>query len=293
MNTEQATSKTTSREDIPLNKKISVAPFDHCSFAKLKEPVSSEMHSIPAASITVLYNEPFSNHKGFFAKFRGKIIDHRRLLEELKKSASGMPLLVREKSDVQVVHKKRRPIHLIRLPSCKVPTPESALNSADKVLNKRGLVFDFKQNLAKIERKSIMETLSKTPCTSNTSGKPKHTNKKYLFDLYNKLLIIEKEKVDAPCELSSPPRLIRRRYSSVRRDLGGGSEFGHSPPRIRVTTRARDSIRIVRMDKPPRHQSNLRDPRKLVMDLNKLIHRQYEGVDETLNDLNVCEIIKT
>lgn len=289
MNAEQSTSKSAGKEDVSFKRKTSVTPFDHRSFAKLQEPANSEIPSVPAANITVLFSESFSNYKGFSAKFRGKIVDHRRLLEELKESGSGTPLLVREKSEVQVVHKKRRPIHLIRLPSCKVPTPESALNSADKVLNKRGLVFDFKQNLAKIERKSILEVQSKTPSTSSTSGRCDRAGRKYFLDLYNKLLVQDKEQSAA---LSSPPQVVRRRHSSVRRGLGDCSEAGGSPPRLRVTTRARDRIRIVRMNKPLRCQSNLRNPRKLVMDLNKLLHRQYEGVDGTLNDLDVCEIIK-
>jgi len=282
MNLESVVVRSNGKNSFPNKKKRFITPFNFNSFVKPQEPVNLEIHtpSIPSGSVssTALYNESFSRYKGFSSMLRGKIFDHRRLIERLREMSSNPLSSLREKSHIQVFNKKVRSKHLIRPSNCRVTTPYSIL---ERNANKKKLVFNFNKKLAKIEKRNSSKSQTKTPHILNSSIKPQQTSNRHLLNLYNKLFVIDKIEEKA----LRLPKTIHRRYSSTKRYYEG-------PPKL--VTRACDNIKIERIPKPLRRQSALQNPRelnicKLAMHMHKLIHRQYKGSDNALNDFKMSK----
>lgn len=272
MNTD-LTASGNSEGSVCQKKKLIITPFDHNSFIKLQEPIGSQTPSLTSTSNnTVLYNESYSSYKGFPSKFRGKIIDHRKYLEELQEMTGIKTPLIETKNKPQVSPKKRRPTYITRLPSHK-----EALHSVD---NKRELIFNFNQDLSTTTKSIQLSPQSKTPYILNSPIKAAKTGRKFLFDLYNKLLVVEKEKIDAVHTLG----VTHKRFASVRRDIG----FNY-----KNTKNNKANIRIIRINKSFRYQSNERNSSKHVNHLNKLLHRQYEDIDEILDNFKVKKAVKS
>jgi len=202
--------------DTPLNniflkrKKIVITPFDRNSLLKLQDQeITTPIHATTDNSMA-LYNESFKNHKGFSSKFRGKIIDHRKLIEELQKISGVVTPLLKYKNQLQVSPKKLRPIKLTKLSRYKQSSHNTGIYSVDKVLNKHESIFEFNQDL--IINPKRMNSQNEIPNILNSSNK---AGRQYLFNLYNNLMSIEKKDIVQ----SELPKPTHKRFSSIRRNI--------------------------------------------------------------------------